>query len=936
MAEKQQSQPTFKDLPTAPSMGFGGYQHYKDQTMLPSNILTYPTRNFFIPNSDKAVVRKGSHVIGGEFTTILFYSALTGIFHIGDIITGATSGATAIVVYVLPGNFLALTNIIGNFNVTDGEVINVSGGAHATMRAMEDNGPIIGHSEKFASKTGQVMEIRAFNQANPDDIPTVTVYQALWTDPDGNGEKQWVTFAPTPVEQLPDIGGKRIFFTEWWDADTEIIITPGDEPTPNGGPKGRLIWADGTTTIRAWSGAIAKIRAISGNDITIEATYSSWNDAGFDGGIRDTLGNRYFVINGIKHPITGDLATDTITLNNVVGIQVGDLVADYPNETLSKDDSIFDFAKAVENHVVYGNYKTRQLFGSNAFAYDPSVYVNSVSAVQDDLIISDIDLYSATTVHTLKFVINQVALPPERTFSPSSIGEVDDLVFTGTHTGDNRDHYVIVISAPGPSTAFNVFYNGALIDTGVLVSAHLGPANTYVLPNGVELYFTGFSGHAINSGWEYYIGGLDQFAVYVDGETTPSFPSIPIYDPNPDYPFVYNNVIFSFGNATGHALGDTWNVTLEPVVNFPWADFYYSVPTRKPGQGFIAYLPSNFWTMEVQEDVLYINDQSGKWVTLELILSADLLTETIKVNPLKYESSLQAIFPYMLGYFGDYLCFITMDKTLKIIGRKKFLQLPQTGNLSDPVKLDFDALSFKGGSIKYFNDRLHLTSPQNVRMMVFDKLRGYWQPPQEIPECGILSIITVNSGLTQPGPASTFALPTETNGDYLIAHSNIRNQTNVLFIGTNDNGEAFTTKLRTGALSFGARWNTKWANMTFIEGNMIGLPTIFFSLIMGPNGCEGIEQHKVAPIMCIPSDNAPIGQGALGSHPLGSDEQPVDPYYRELYPFQMKEFYYVALDLESSTLDQRWSVNSLGVNAIMSQSGNSQLTKDIPILLKRN
>ena len=89
------------------------------------------------------------------------------------------------------------------------------------------------------------------------------------------------------------------------------------------------------------------------------------------------------------------------------------------------------------------------------------------------------------------------------------------------------------------------------------------------------------------------------------------------------------------------------------------------------------FLPSNFWTMDIQENVMYLNDARGNWSYLDLVLSADLLTETVIVQPLKQTTSSRALFPYMVGHFDNYISYVTENKTLDLIGRRKFLELPQ-------------------------------------------------------------------------------------------------------------------------------------------------------------------------------------------------------------------------------------------------------------------
>lgn len=898
----QQPQPQYKDYPTDPSMGWAGYYNHTDPSLLPNNVLTAGSKNCFIPSKDKIVTRKGSRTLAQPFTTIFFFGSGTGTFVIGETVTGGTSDATGVIVSVFSGQ-LEVSSIVGNFE--DAETITGgTSGATGVLNIQTLCGGIDGHYKKFSNKGGQNLEIRTFAYPNPPSSPG-QIYQALYTR-SVTFEQEFVDFhfTPVPVSQtLPSVNnsGSKVYFTEFFD---------------NTANKARLIWVDGAA-IRSWSGAIAEITAISTNDLTIAE--SSWASLGFDGGIDDGSGDIFIMVNGIpREVLSANFNSNTITVDSAAGITVGDLAADGVfSSNAGGLASDFDFAKTIKNHVIYGNFKSRQIYGSNALNVDASVLTTSSAAVQDDLVIGDPTSYAGTFARSLKFNIVTITPPPQRNFGSASAGtDLDTGVFTGEHTGTSRDHYVIVIATPAPLQTANVFINGS--SAGSFIIQDYDVVTPYTLSNGISFYISDTNtAYSIGTGWELYIGGQDYFDVYQDNEVTPLDANQPVSSG-----YSYNGVSFSWASFTGHALGDTWTVSLEPKVTYAWADFFYSVPARKPGQGFVAYLPSNFWTAGIQEDVLYLSDQRGGWSFLELQLSADLLTETVIIQPLKQENASKPIFPYMLGYMDNSIIYVTDDKKLDMISRKEFLQLPQIGYLSDPVKLDFDSLSFIGGNIEYWDKKLWISSPGDGITLCYDNVREYWQPPQEIPEVGFMSTTLIYNSILGQFIES------------LIGHSTIRNQTNQLFIGRNDNGGAFQVRMRTGYLSYGNRWSTKGANMTFLEGYMLGKPNIVMSIFQGINGCAGIKPHSVEPILCIPPDRSPLGEGSLGSHSLGSDENIVSPHFKEIYPFSLIEFDMAALDLYCDDLDQNWSILSMGMNALFNNTGNSVLTKDIPINLQ--
>ena len=894
-----------RDIPSKLSMGWAGYFNHMDKTLLPGNVITAPSKNVFIPSRDKIVIRAGSRTLAEPYTTLLKIGTTTGTFVVGETITGSVSGATAIIKEILTGsNLIYVYSIEGQFQALTDTITGQTSGATAPLDSIFASGPINGHYKKYVNKVGQALEIRSFIQDTPSRNQ---VYQALYNKAVYNPitfqydyVQTWVDFLTeggVNADQLPNInnGGSRIYFTEVYD---------------NTAKNGRLVWTDGVD-ILSWSGSIGVVTGIAGTTLTIDTGLPgglTLAQAGFDGGLGTNV-----VINGVNRTVTGGFGTsgNTIVVTDATGIVIGDIIADGVDfqPIIHGNGEVFHFAKTIKNHVIYGNFYSRQFWGSNALNVESSALKISTNSVQDDLIIANGNAYTGTTGKTLKFTISSLIPPPVRTFTPIVVGNQDVISFTGTHTGNNSDIYKVILSSVGPSYFYDIYLNGALVSA----------ANTLATPyvaNGISInvnYGAFPTTNAIGDTWILTIGGTDKYNYFVDNVLTGSGILASAST-------TFLGVTFSFAVPTGHALGDTWTVQLEPAVTKAWADLYFSVPVRKPAQGFTRFLPSNFWTMDIQEDVMYMADQRGGWSYLELVISPDALSETIDLQPLKQKNASKPIFPYMIGFLDNAIMYVTEDKKLDGISRKKFLELPQIGYLSDPVKLDFDRLTFIGGSMEYHDKKLWISSPNELTMMCYDNVRKYWQPPQEIPECAILSITLVWNSLTR------------SYVEKLIAHSNLRNQTNTLFIGTNDNGSAFAVKIRTGYLSYGNRWKSKNSNMTFVEGYMPSLFNIIYTVLSGINGAEGIYPHTVVPKFVRPPNGGPLGSGSLGVHELGSDTPLINEYFREIYPSTMQDFYFHALDLECHDLDQNWSVIGLGTNAVSSRSNNEQL-KNSPILL---
>lgn len=959
--------PPVVDYPVKPQYGWGGYYHKKDPTLLPANVLTGGTFNCFVPDNDVIVTRAGSLVLGQQATLnnpiighrkkftnsegidyevrvwnsgnttqkdvfqVLYqsrnleYTLISGTFVANEIITGSVSTATALVVSVVSSNVLILQNIEGTFQA--GETI----------------------TGTTSGATGTIIVPPIFQwwniSQNTNPIPAAVSRLGM--------DAHW-------------------YFDEWFDTSTD-----GSQSLR----LSRLIGANGTNKIISWTGGVAQITSLVTNtSISIDPS-KTWAQLGFIDPANGGTG--VVVVNGVAFTASAGWATNTLSVSSTSGISINDLAFDQIQ--IKTAPIVFDFPRTVQNHVIYGNFQSRTLYVSNAFNHPAFQSISAAQAVQNDLVLSG--SYTSTGSHIYRVTIDSVFIAVnDQTYTSGGPNGQNDGIFntSGYSAGPTTipNVYTILIVADylvnptSPVGAFNIgdtvycldadgssniasgiiianavpvpggslavrlqngtgFLGGAILTStgggsalnsgsffndffqysknGIVVplnASGIGSCDvnrvftTIALTDGLVFQFANFIGHAIGDSFQLSInqGGIDTFQWQIDG-ATPVATHVAITGAAQT---LANGIVITFVNSTGHTLGDYWDISVNQAITDAYINFYFTLPARFPGEGAFVYIPSNFWTMAVQEDVMYVNSQHGQWSYLEFKLSADLLSETIVLTPLKSESSNKVIWPYMIGYLDNNLVYVTENKTLDMIGRKKFVELPQIGNLSDPVKLDFQFASFVNGSFEFYDKKLWINSAKDGIMFCFDWIKKYWQPPQVVPENGILS----------------------TYQNSLISHSNLRNVTNTLFVGTNDNGSAFDVKMRFPYNSYGVRWEKKISNMTFIEGYMIGSPEINYNILFEPNGCKGILNHTVNPILCIPADRASLGKSALGAHGLGNDPQTPSNYFQEIYKWPSRDFYFAAIELTCQSLDQQWGILSVGLNTNLSDRGNNLLTSN--------
>ncbi len=929
--------------------------------MVPNNKLTYPTVNVFMPKGDKIIPRGGSLTLGQDHTAnypiighfkkyknisgiememrvwndpTMTLAGIVGFFVAGETITGGSSGATAKIDSVV-GSVITFINLVGTFYGNE----TVTGGTSAA------NGTI-------SIYKGDVVEI---------------LYQGIWQQISPNVNNSIDTWEKG-VNHLGAGNTRTYFFDQWIDTN----LNPALSINTN-----RAVWVMGLAKIRSWTGGIAPIVSIVPNTSITTTAGITWSSLGFPDPVNG--GTNQIVVNGVTYTISSGYGTDTLLLANTVGITAGDTAFSGIKE-ISTNGQVMDYISGFKNYLTYGNWLLQKFYLSNNFNRSSSIAITGVSAVQNDLVIDESIPYSGTGHHVFRVNIDSVnPTIRSQTFSGTGLNNIvfNSGSYSGTAGAKNVYTFAIIadttIFLPTPSTVtvgdsivgntsgatgivvgLNTFggttdeigvkmvgtvsfINGETITpsstgvptapittnyvswfqyakNGVVVNINTGlgsfPSNplfgnTVTLTDGLTITNGNVYGHAVGDTFMLTInvGGADTFTVQLDGGA----PSAPVAITT-GAQVIGLGVTISFVSKNGHAIGDYWDITVDQAVINGWGNFYYTYPARKPGEGYIGQLPANFWTMAPQEDVMYINDASGKWGYLETILSADLLTETIRYTPLKQKGRNKVIFPYMIGYLDNNIAYVTEDKNLDFIGRKELIELPQISHLSNDVQLDFLAATFLNGSIEYNSLRFYVTTPQELLMFCWDVGQGYWQPPQLIPENGILSEVGLD----------------------LISHSPIRNKTNTLFVGKNDNGSAFPITIRTGYNVYGDRWQVDTASLVFVEGYMNGNPALLASVLQNVNGCLGIQQATVDPVYCIASDRAPIGYGSLGSHSHGSDGGvTLMPYFQWIGTGQSPfKFYMAAMQLDTSSKDPDFEILSLGLNTVAAQDNNSKLKRN--------
>lgn len=881
-----------------------GYFHYQDPTVQKENSLTFPSQNCFIPMKDKIVPRLGSILLGQPFTTGQAWPI------IGNKKRFATMSGIEVEVRVEKTNDSNLKDLISV--LYPDPLSNIP----TWYQITENVNPLVPAVGKLGMNPRYYMDDWFDTDLDPALslnltrlIGTNGTLQVLsWTGGIGQIGSLVVN---TSITTVGGVTWASLGFVDPALGGTGNIIVNGVAYAITGG------WATDTLTLSSTSGisvndlAFAQIQSDNAPipvDVCCQNDnymfYGAWNS------------RKLFMSNGF-----GKDATQVIT--NAQAVQ-NDLVIGTTNYTGTGQHVYkvtIDSVNPNQNdqEFISGTDSAGNL---NDGVYNTSGYTGTpgVTNVYNMVTLADLSLTaSVLATFTVGETVTGATSLAQGTVVAVVVG-TDNMYGIRMNTGFSFEAGENVKGSNSGlvSTVIQALWqnwdqftkNGVIVNINAagLGALPISPIATppFTLIDGLTFQFGNYQGHGIGDSWQLTInqGGADTFQYQIDG-ATPVATLVPITGVAQS---LGSGITISFVNTTGHTLGDTWDITVTQGVTKAWINFYYTLPTRIPGEGYIYQLASNFWTMKPQESQMYVNTTYGDWAYITTQLSSDLQNETVSLTPLKQTSASKVIFPYMIDYLDNDLLYVTTEKTLDIIGRQQLIQLPQIANLSQPVALDFKMCSFVDGSMEYWDKKAWITSPHDGMMLCYDNLpeNKYWQPPQVIPENGILSIYN----------------------DTLISHSYLRNQTNTLFTGTTgDNESNYTVLARTPYTSKGNRWGMKSANMTFVEGHIKGAPPMKMNVLLGVNGCGGIKPHDIVPVVCIAPDRAPFGKGRFGSHPHGSDLTSPPSYFNEIYERYnpILQYYFLAFELECTTTNHSYDWLTIGLNSVVGNIGNNKL-----------
>lgn len=758
----------------------------------------------------------------------------------------------------------------------------------------------------FVNSQGIKMPFRVFYSGTTAKGDVLETWLPEYIGGAAQTTKKWYQVTPN-IPSTAINSTHRWYFAEWYDG---LNV------------QNRIVFTYGVNTISSYSGGFAPVTATTATTITTNGT---WKSKGF---IDSPEGVASVVINGTIYAITsGDFSTNTITVASTTGISVNDVAF----QSLNHDTATFgvaDNCSTINNQVYYLDNNQRNCYISwnrNRVAFLGDTSYVGTSGLNDAVFAGT---FTGTKTDTYLVTIDSTVQSP--IFTGSGANGLTFNISGYTLPGVTNTYKVVIYQRKQTGTGYLLEYYYRIYKNDIEVVLNAGPlqgpsgpdyipiTGPFLVADGIyatipseiigETLAFGTAG-AVYTGslqpgntWEITVTSkADTFSWSLNGQNLGSLITI-----TGAAQTLSQGVTVDFVNLTGHKVSDSWTMNAFQKVQKGWRDFIYTFPNRYPGEGFILQLSSNGWALKPQESEMYINGQAGEYYRVVEKLSSDLKSETISTIRLKSEPQKKALYPYLMTYNNNNLSIVSEELTWDILGRQKFMELPQVKSLSDTVKYDFYRTNWEDGNIRYLKRNQFFVAPNSGVIFVYDDFNKYWHAPQEFART-ISSIGFIDGKI--------------------VGHSYERNETYELFTTDKNDLDIYPikTNITTSYYDYGKRFTHKDTAAIAIDGFIDGTPEIRWTMNFGVGGCVAVETGIVDPLICYPTDTASLGKSSLGFHGLGNSPADVIPHYTFGKTFDNQNYYLRNVELSCESLNQRWSVVSLGQDVELNAVVNADI-----------
>ena len=347
-------------------------------------------------------------------------------------------------------------------------------------------------------------------------------------------------------------------------------------------------------------------------------------------------------------------------------------------------------------------------------------------------------------------------------------------------------------------------------------------------------------------------------------------------------------------------------------------DSYTPSSTRKVGEGMIQVIDSNPVAFVPQESDMYISAGLSDWYKTTFTLSSDNTKEDLTIVNLKATPQSGAQSQALISKMKNLVVFVDHEPVLNQLGRVESndfnsLATPQSVNISDPIKNDFDQYDFTGGSVAYFQNFIYIAIPKHSIVMVYNIVKEWWESPWTMA----ISRFSIIDG-------------------QLYGHSSLVPETYKMLTGYNDNGGPIDAKAYFSYENYGSRVAKKEFDEYYVEGYIKGNTT----LTCGVNyDLDGYTANVVKTLLGTNSQVVDIAvhsgtsPKSLGKYPLGKiglggstiTQSNLPPKFRVIWTMPKNPFYENQFYFESNQIDARWEILAFGPKVNQSVYGPTEL-----------
>lgn len=466
--------------------------------------------------------------------------------------------------------------------------------------------------------------------------------------------------------------------------------------------------------------------------------------------------------------------------------------------------------------------------------------------------------------------------------------------------------------------------NTIVMDNTIATTGFYSTRNRVVTINNIDYTYTGISAKTFTGVTPDPTGNVADGDLAYQKVVTTANSSFTSGNPPPS---TFANALISTLNNQVF-LGSLTSSTMYMSAINSFVNYNYS-SARLPGEGATATLDDNLVAFVPQEENMYISCGRSFWYNTKLTQSqtasyngstiVNVTLETFEVKLLKTNQRQGAQSQGLVGKMKNNVIMVSFEPTFDTMGRvDQILGTPQTTNISDSIKLDFDTYDFTYGHVFYWKYYLLVSIPLSGIVRMYSLTTQSWEAPQTLP---ISRFYTVDGEL--------------------YGHSYNTSESYKLFDGYSDratsiaSGAPYLCVANFSYQNFGTRTVLKDQNEFYIEGYISPNTTLNCSINYEMDGNLTTQSFTV-----LGDDVTLVGigdlQNSLGKYPLG--EQPggntlstsltgLPPKFRVIKTFTRLPFYECQFSFNILGTDQNFQLLAFGSNAKLSSTKNYAITE---------